>query len=78
MLKGLRIKSATWYTLLFLCVLLALLPFLRMNFSRYLPADGFRDVDCANMVCPETQFCNGNRCIDKFPKATLPVPEGNE
>lgn len=71
------LKGHAWYALLFLCVLLALLPFLRYNFPRYV-MDGFRDVDCANMVCPEDQFCHGNKCIKKFPTPTLPVPEGDE
>lgn len=73
------LQTNTIYALLFLCVLLALLPFLRLNFSRYLPRlDGFRDVDCANMTCPENQFCYANKCVNKFPQSTLPVPEGNE
>jgi len=73
----LGLKTHTWYVLLALCVLLALLPILRSNFPRYV-IDGFRDVDCLNMVCPEDQFCHGNKCIKKFPTPTLPVPEGNE
>lgn len=75
----LGLKTHTVYVLLFLCVLLAVLPFLRMNFSRYLPSmDGFRNVDCAGVSCPENQFCNGNKCVNKYPVPTLPVPEGNE
>jgi hypothetical protein len=73
------LKTKSMYALLFLCVLLALLPFLHMNFSKYLPrVDGFRDLSCVGVSCPENQFCYANKCVNKYPTPTLPVPEGNE
>jgi hypothetical protein len=71
-------KSATWYALLALCVIVAVLPLLKLSMPQYFPSlDGFRDVDCVNVLCPEAQFCVKNKCVDKFPKSSLPVPEGN-
>jgi hypothetical protein len=38
--------------------------------------DGFRDVDCAGITCPEGSFCQQNACIKRYVGGA--VPDGNE
>lgn len=38
--------------------------------------DGFRDVDCQGITCPEGKFCQNNTCKNIYVGG--PVPTGNE
>ena len=50
----------------FLVVVVAFLPTLRNMFAPVFP-EGFRDVDCKGVNCPEGQFCQDNVCHKKGP-----------
>jgi hypothetical protein len=55
--------------LLIFGVVLIALPWLRKNYGMYFP-EGFRDVDCLNVICKEGQFCQENKCVDVSPPIT--------
>ncbi len=66
MKKFLSVKSAVWYGIAVLFVLLAVLPMIKAAVPEYFPTlDGFRDVDCAGVTCQEGEFCQNNRCITR-------------
>ena len=75
-IKG--IKTITWYAIVVLLLAVAVLPFLKAAAPQYFPSlDGFRNVDCAGINCPEGQFCQSNQChtiATRYPNA---VPQGN-
>lgn len=63
-MKKFGIKNATWYGLLVFLVAVALLPLLKAAAPQYFPGfEGFRNVDCKGVTCPEGQFCQNNSCI---------------
>jgi hypothetical protein len=78
----LTIKSGTWYVLLLLVVLLALLPILKATAPSYFPTQGFSNPNYPSYGCTpgcvEGQFCGGgNQCVPigtRYPNA---VPTGN-
>ena len=76
----LTIKNGTWYVLLLLVVLLALLPILKATAPSYFPAQGFDNPNYPSMCnpgCQEGQFCGGGSCLPigtRYPNA---VPTGN-
>jgi hypothetical protein len=73
----LTIKSGTWYVLLSLVVLLALLPILKGTSPSYFPTQGF--VNMCNTPCAEGQFCAGeNKCLPVGTRYPNAVPTGNE
>ena len=79
-MKKFGLKTITWYGILALVVCVALLPILKAAAPQYFPTlDGFRDIDCQGVTCPEGQFCaEGKRCVNigtRYPNA---VPAGNE
>ena len=39
-------------------------------YKRY---EGFRDVDCQGINCPEGQFCQSNKCHPIYPPSTNSV-----
>jgi hypothetical protein len=55
--------------LLVLLAAVAVLPMLRNMFAPVFP-EGFRNVDCKGMSCPEGQFCQENKCHDIYPAIT--------
>jgi hypothetical protein len=78
----LGLKKVTWYGLLALVILVGFLPVLKAAAPQYFPTpmyQGFRDLDCAGVTCPEGQFCaEGRRCLPinlPYPDA---VPTGNQ
>lgn len=80
-MAGLRFKKATMFGLFALVVLLALLPILKAAAPQYFPAplyQGFRDLDCQGVTCPEGQFCaEGKRCVNIATRYPNAVPTGN-
>lgn len=77
-MKRLGLKQATWYAILGLLVAVAILPLLKAAAPQYFPSlDGFRDLNCQGVTCPEGQFCaEGKRCVNIAVRG--PVPVGNE
>jgi hypothetical protein len=74
-MKKFSIKTVTWYGLLALVFLLALLPILRSMTSSY---DSFRDLDCQGVTCPEGEFCaEGKRCLKIATRYPNNVPTGD-
>jgi hypothetical protein len=72
------IKTITWYALsaLFLCV--AILPMIKSSYPEYFPSiDGFRDVDCMGVTCPEGHFCQKKQCIPITLRYPNSVPMAN-
>lgn len=78
---GMRLKKATCYGLLALVILLALLPILKASAPQYFPTplyQGFRDLDCQGVTCPEGQFCaEGKRCVNISTRYPNSVPSGD-
>jgi hypothetical protein len=74
----LTIKCGTWYVLLLLVVLIALLPILKASAPYYFPTmSGFEDM--CNPMCGEGQFCSGsNKCVPVATRYPNAVPTGNE
>jgi hypothetical protein len=72
------IKTITWYALIALFVCVAILPMIKSANPEFFPSmDGFRDVDCVGVTCPEGHFCQNKQCIPitlRYPNA---VPLAN-
>jgi hypothetical protein len=49
-----------------LLAVLIVVPLLKTLFPAAFPYEGFRDLDCAGVSCPEGQFCQQNKCIPVF------------
>jgi len=49
-----------------LLAVLVVVPLLKNLFPAVFPYEGFRDVECAGVNCPEGQFCQQNKCIPTF------------
>jgi hypothetical protein len=79
-MKKFGIKTITWYGILALVVAVAILPLLKAAAPEYFPSlDGFRDLDCKGVTCPEGQFCaEGKRCLNIATRYPNAVPAGNE
>ena len=79
-MKKFGLKTITWYGILALVVAVALLPILKAAAPQYFPVlDGFRDIDCKGVSCPEGQFCaEGKRCVNIATRYPNAVPAGNE
>ncbi len=72
------VKTMTWYALLALFVCVAILPFVKSAYPEFFPTmDGFRDVDCVGVTCPEGQFCQKKQCIPITLAYPNNVPMGN-
>ena len=78
-MKKFGLKTVTWYGLLGLIVMLAFLPILKASAPQYFPSSqGFRDLDCQGVTCPEGQFCGQNKgCIPISARYPNAVPNGN-
>ncbi len=80
-MAAMRLKKATWFGLLALVAMLALLPILKAAAPQYFPSplyQGFRDLDCQGVTCPEGQFCaEGKRCVNIATRYPDAVPSGN-
>ena len=78
-MKKFGLKTITWYGILALVVAVAVLPLLKAAAPEYFPSlDGFRDLDCQGVTCPEGQFCGENkRCINIATRYPNAVPAGN-
>ena len=78
-MKRFSLKTTTWYALLALVIVVGLLPIIKSIAPEYFPSlDGFRDIDCLGVDCPEGYFCMNNQCrkiSTRYPNA---VPTGNE
>jgi hypothetical protein len=79
-MKKFGLKTITWYGILALVVAVAILPLLKAAAPQYFPSlDGFRDLDCQGVTCPEGQFCGeGKRCVNIATRYPNAVPAGNE
>jgi hypothetical protein len=79
-MKKFGIKTITWYGILALVVAVAILPLLKAAAPAYFPSvDGFRDLDCRGVTCPEGQFCaEGKRCVNIATRYPNAVPTGDE
>jgi len=77
----LSIKTGTWYVLLLLVVLLALLPILKAMSPTYFPTQGFDNPNypsACNPTCGEGHFCGGgNTCMQISSRYPNSVPTGN-
>ena len=74
-MKKVSVKAITWYGIVTLLVLLALLPLLQAVLP--LPRlEGFRSVDCQGKICAEGEFCQDNTCIKRNTRGA--VPDGDE
>ncbi len=72
------IKTITWYAIVAIILAVAVLPLLKASAPQYFPSmDGFRNIDCAGINCPEGQFCQSNQCHPIAPRYTNSVPMGN-
>lgn len=72
------IKSATWYAIIALLVAVAILPLLKAAAPQFFPTlDGFRNVDCRGITCPEGQFCQNNQCTRISTSYPQNVPTGD-
>ncbi len=77
-MKKLALKSATWYAILALFVAVAILPLLKAAAPQFFPSlDGFRNVDCLGVTCPEGQFCQQNKCTRISTSYPQNVPTGD-
>ena len=71
-------KKITFYAIIALLIAVAVLPVLKAMAPRYFP-DGFRDIDCQGVTCPEGQFCAGkNNCVPIATRYPNAVPINNE
>lgn len=78
-MKNFQLKTVTWYAIVGLLVSLAILPILKAMAPEYFPSiDGFRDVDCKGVTCPEGSFCQRNQCIPIATRYPNAVPVGDE
>jgi len=73
-MKKFGMKSVTFYAIVVLLIALALMPMIKSALSY----EGFRDVDCVGVSCPEGKFCQSNKCIDIATRYPNAVPAGNE
>jgi hypothetical protein len=77
-MKKFSLKTVTWYGIIGLLIAVAFLPILKSMAPEYFP-EGWRDIDCQGVTCPEGQFCaSGKKCVNitnLYPNA---VPTGNE
>jgi hypothetical protein len=72
------IKTITWYAIVALVLCVAVLPLLKASAPQYFPSlDGFRNVDCTGITCPEGQFCQSNQCHAIATRYPNSVPQGN-
>jgi len=69
------LKKVTWYAILALFAVIALLPLLKGFAPTF---DSFRDLDCQGMSCPEGQFCKSNQCVTISPRYPNAVPTGDQ
>jgi hypothetical protein len=74
--KKFALSTATWYAILGLLLAVAILPLLKAAAPEWFP-EGFRDVDCQGVTCPEGKFCQSNQCVDISPRYPNAVPTGN-
>ena len=73
-----KFDTITWYALVTLFVCVAILPFLKAASPSFFPSmDGFRDVDCLGMTCPEGSFCQSRQCIPIATRYPNAVPTGD-
>jgi hypothetical protein len=76
-MKKFAIKTVTWYGLLALVFLLALLPILKTMAPRAM-FEGYRDLDCQGVTCDQGQFCaSGKQCLPVATRYPNNVPTGN-
>jgi hypothetical protein len=65
-----RVATASLLSLLVVFgLILLVLPWVRKSYAQYFP-EGFRNVDCLNVICKEGQFCQENKCVDVSPPIT--------
>ncbi len=76
-MKKFGMKSVTFYAIVALFIALALMPMIKAAMPG-LFMEGFRDVDCVGVTCPEGKFCQSNKCIDIATRYPNAVPGGNE
>ena len=78
-MKKFGLKSATWYGLLALIFVVALLPILKAAAPPYFPTmSGFRALDCQGVTCEEGKFCaEGKKCVDISTRYPNAVPTGD-
>ena len=78
-MKRFALKTVTWYAIVGLLLAVAVLPLLKAMAPEYFPTlDGFRDVDCRGVTCPEGQFCQSNQCLPIASRYQNNVPNGND
>ena len=71
-------KSVTWYGILALLLAVAILPVLKAAAPHFFPSlDGFRNVDCLGVTCPEGTFCQQNKCTRISTSYPQNVPTGD-
>jgi|LauGreDrversion4_2_1035121.scaffolds.fasta_scaffold00183_41 hypothetical protein len=70
------LKNGTWWAILGLLLAVAVLPLLKAAVPEIFP-EGFRNVDCQGVTCPEGQFCQSNQCIPRATRYPNAVPNGN-
>ena len=81
-MKKFTIKTVTWYGILGLIFLIALLPILKTMAPRKM-FEGYRDLDCQGVVCDQGTFCglagNANKvsCLPIATRYPNNVPTGN-
>jgi hypothetical protein len=44
----------------------------------YFYYEGFQNVDCIGITCPEGKFCQSNKCVDIATRYPNAVPAGDE
>ncbi len=76
-MKKFAIKTVTWYGILALIFLLALLPILKTMAPREM-FEGYRDLDCQGVTCDQGQFCaSGKKCLPVATRYPDNVPTGD-
>jgi hypothetical protein len=75
-MKKFAVKQITWYAIAALFVAVAILPILKSSMPQFFP-EGFRDVDCQGMTCPEGTFCQRKQCIPIATRYPNAVPTGD-
>jgi hypothetical protein len=75
-MKKIVIKQITWYAIVVLLLAVAIIPLVKAAMPSIFP-EGFRDVDCQGVSCPEGHFCQSNQCHPNATRYPNSVPSGN-
>jgi hypothetical protein len=76
-MKKIVIKQITWYAIVVLLLAVAIIPLVKAAMPSIFPGEGFRDIDCQGVTCPEGQFCQSNQCHPNGTRYPNAVPSGN-